>query len=80
MLDGRREGEMWFCRRMSGAGWMPPPGSGEHTHLNGGAGLTNSSDPERTSQMDLACGQTPTCGTWTASPGGNENLPITCVN
>jgi len=24
------------------AGWVPPPGSGRHTHLNGGSGLSNS--------------------------------------
>jgi formylglycine-generating enzyme required for sulfatase activity len=24
-----------------GSGWLPPPGSGKHAHLNGGKGLTN---------------------------------------
>lgn len=28
-----------------GAGYMPPPGSGKHTYLNGGQGLANSADP-----------------------------------
>jgi formylglycine-generating enzyme len=28
-----------------GAGYVPPAGSGKHTHLNGGLGLANSADP-----------------------------------
>jgi formylglycine-generating enzyme required for sulfatase activity len=28
-----------------GAGWLPPPGSGKHAHLNGGLGLVDTSAP-----------------------------------
>lgn len=70
------------------AGWRPPAGSGKHTHLNGGKGLSttkggyetgwdtswNSLFPKTlsdwTSQL-IVYG-----GTWTASPGANENKPI----
>jgi sulfatase modifying factor 1 len=75
-------------------GWLPGPGSGKHVHVNGGAGLANSEElgtyePGWAASYDsnisltndsLSCGQTPTWGTWTSSAGGNEDLPITCVN
>lgn len=70
------------------AGWRPPAGSGKHTHLSGGQGLItiegghetgwdaswNSLFPttadEWTSKLVVAQ------GTWTGSPGANENKPI----
>jgi formylglycine-generating enzyme required for sulfatase activity len=70
------------------AGWRPPAGSGKHTYLNGGKGLSttqngyetgwdaswNSLFPKTladwTSQI-IVYG-----GTWTSSPGANENKPI----
>jgi formylglycine-generating enzyme required for sulfatase activity len=75
-------------------GYVPPPGSGKHAHLNGGKGLTNSADPGgyesgwissddvniTLTTPNLLCYLTPGYATWTASPGSNENLPINCVN
>jgi formylglycine-generating enzyme required for sulfatase activity len=77
-----------------GAGYVPPGGSGKHTHLNGGKGLENSgSDAGVTYEMgwvatddsqvaptnaDLACESQ--FATWTASAGSQENLPINCVD
>ena len=74
------------------AGWKPATGSGKHSYLNGGRGLVaiaggyeggwgaswTSSLPATAAQWasDLEC-PTPT---WTASPGANEDLPISCVN
>jgi len=75
-----------------GVGWLPPPGSGKHTHLNGGLGLVNvgsdagaayepgwvDADDSNVAPTDanLAC----ETGTWTNSPGTQESLPIDCVN
>jgi formylglycine-generating enzyme required for sulfatase activity len=75
-----------------GAGWMPPAGSGKHTHLNGGQGLVNSgsgtgyepgwmtSDNSNIAptSANLVCD--PNYGTWTNTAGTQENLPINCVN
>jgi formylglycine-generating enzyme required for sulfatase activity len=79
-----------------GNGWLPPPGSGKHTHLNGGLGLANVvvdaeaafepgwvvSDDASIAPTDanLACDPTTDGGTWTPAAGGNEHLPINCVN
>jgi formylglycine-generating enzyme len=77
----------------SGTGWLPPPGSGKHTYLNGGAGLANT-EPDSGVEFEtgwlasddiyvaptsanLACGES---ATWTPTPGPNETLPITCVD
>jgi sulfatase modifying factor 1 len=72
-----------------GAGWVPPPGSGKHTHLNGGNGLAvtgggyepgwvNSGESSFAPTLtNLACD--PNYATWTASVGNQENLPINCV-
>ncbi|HLK41312.1 MAG TPA: SUMF1/EgtB/PvdO family nonheme iron enzyme [Polyangiaceae bacterium] len=69
-----------------GAGWLPPAGSGKHTHLNGGAGLllepgwvaTDDANVAPTAANFANCGNyTPT---WTSSAGANENLPVNCVN
>jgi formylglycine-generating enzyme required for sulfatase activity len=78
----------------AGAGWSPAAGSGKHTHLNGGQGLANVGDDSGVehetgwiasddgnvvpTSANLAC--YPHYATWTASAGGQENLPINCVN
>jgi formylglycine-generating enzyme len=76
-----------------GAGYVPPAGSGKHTHVNDGAGLVNSGEPPTTyetgwlpsddrnlapTDANLICD--PTASTWTSSAGSHESLPITCVN
>jgi formylglycine-generating enzyme required for sulfatase activity len=77
------------------AGWVPAPGSGKHTHLNGAMGLVDVS-PGATSGTGFETGwlaaydslASPTnanlaCdayATWTTSPGSNETLPINCAN
>jgi formylglycine-generating enzyme len=71
------------------AGYLPPPGSGKHTHLNGGSGLNDtaggyesgwvSSFDGRLALTDenlLSC----TPSTWTTTPGAQENLPMNCTN
>jgi formylglycine-generating enzyme required for sulfatase activity len=73
------------------AGWTPTPGSGKHTHLNGGKGLRtltgfetgwNEKAPLVTDkgQWDLHLDD-PRCPfhTWTPAPGSNEKLPINCM-
>jgi formylglycine-generating enzyme required for sulfatase activity len=74
------------------AGWRPPAGSGRHTHVPAGAlqnmiGVTlesgwddawNSDFPKagEWDQVDhLACPNS----IWTATPGPNENKPVSCV-
>ncbi|MGB8296537.1 MAG: SUMF1/EgtB/PvdO family nonheme iron enzyme [Polyangia bacterium] len=75
-------------------GWTPPAGSGKHTHLNGGWGLANAGSPGTyesgwvttdNSQIaptdaNLACAPFHEAATWTNTSGGQENLPINCVN
>jgi sulfatase modifying factor 1 len=72
-----------------GPAWTPSAGSGKHTHVNGGNGLNaigggyepgwTTSDNANIAPTDanLAC---PGQGTWTSTPGGDETLPINCVN
>ncbi len=74
------------------AGWLPTPGSGKHTHLNGGNGLAGNnggfepgwaaSDDSNIAVTDanLTCGLYDNNETWTAYAGTQENLPINCVN
>jgi sulfatase modifying factor 1 len=75
------------------AGWVPDPGSGKHTHLNGGQGLLNSGpgggyepgwNVSDNSNLDIQTTSTLTScgayGSWTPAPGANENRPINCVN
>ncbi len=75
-----------------GSGYTPPIGSGKHSHLNDGNGLADSGAAgayetgwRESDNANLA----PTSdnllcksdgATWTDSPGGNEKLPINCVN
>ena len=72
-----------------GVGWTPPAGSGKHTHLNGGSGLSvttggyesgwNISDNGSIAPTDahLACD---IYATWTSAAGQQERLPVNCVN
>jgi formylglycine-generating enzyme len=76
-----------------GAGWLPPTGSGKHTHLNGGSGLVDvgsldggpayetgwvASDDGNVSPTTANL----SCGaaTWRSAAGSQDNLPINCVN
>jgi sulfatase modifying factor 1 len=74
------------------AGWTPAGGSGKHTHLNDGRGLVDVADDAGVTYepgwpLDAWPFGAPTdanlsClgGTWTSAPGGQEGLPINCVN
>jgi sulfatase modifying factor 1 len=72
-----------------GTGWLPLPGSGKHVHLNNGNGLTATGggyEPGWGTNDDSNIGPTngnlasfPSC-TWTNTEGGQEFLPINCVN
>jgi formylglycine-generating enzyme required for sulfatase activity len=75
-----------------GAGWLPPAGTGKHTHLNAGKGLENSGKPGTyetgwltsdngnigPTNSSLVCNSL--YATWTSSATTHENLPINCVN
>ena len=78
------------------AGWVPPPGSGKHSHLNGGRGLANSAgpgyepgwDPSNTA-LELASTAAdwmsrlncePSFQAWTDTAGPHETLPMNCIN
>jgi formylglycine-generating enzyme required for sulfatase activity len=76
-----------------GTGWLPAAGSGKHTHLNGGKGLADSANPGSfetgwvasdngnimpTNENLIACN--PTYSTWTSTAGGQETLPMNCIN
>ncbi len=77
-----------------GAGWLPPPGSGKHAHLNGGEGLAYAPNMEAGQEYEpgwIAADDSyvaPTdanlsCGgggTWTNPPAGQENLPMICFD
>jgi formylglycine-generating enzyme required for sulfatase activity len=77
------------------SGWLPASGGGKHTHLNGGLGLADSSNPGtyetgwnagwNNNLPATTAGWTTmlwcsSYGQWTASPGAHEDLPIDCVN
>jgi sulfatase modifying factor 1 len=74
----------------SGSGWTPPIGSGKHTHLNGGLGLTDSNSPNNyepgwqaadtahlTTNLVGACNYE---STWNdvMQDGESATLPINC--
>jgi formylglycine-generating enzyme required for sulfatase activity len=72
-------------------GWRPSAGSGKHTHLNGGSGLSNSgaagyepgwdtawASSVAPTDANLSC-HTPS-QTWTSSAGANEHRPMNCSN
>ncbi len=78
-----------------GGSFTPATGSGKHTHLNEGMGLTATAggyEPGWVATDDgniaptnanLVCGASGGApnglSTWTFAPGGQENLPIDCV-
>jgi formylglycine-generating enzyme required for sulfatase activity len=74
-----------------GTGYIPAPGSGKHTHLNGGNGLVDSAvmggyEPGWVASDDTSVSPTSAnldClrgySTWTSLVEANENLPINCV-
>jgi formylglycine-generating enzyme len=76
-----------------GAGYTPPAGSGKHTYLNGGQGLTNSGSPGAyetgwdaadwslaIAPTDAALGSCAPYSTWTNAASTQENLPMNCAN
>jgi formylglycine-generating enzyme required for sulfatase activity len=75
-----------------GAGYTPPAGSGKHTHLNGGQGLSaagpagyetgwDTTDNANVAPTGLNIDSCYTCGSvWTDLPGPYEDLPMGCVN
>jgi sulfatase modifying factor 1 len=79
-----------------GAGYEPSAGSGKHAYLNGGRGLASgpnidaqqvfeagwieAQDAEiAPTTSNLSCAGTDV-DTWTDAAGGQENLPVNCVN
>jgi formylglycine-generating enzyme len=79
----------------NGMGYLPPAGSGKHTHLNEGQGLVNvgvldaggpSYEPGWVAADDVAIAPTAadldcsSYATWTDEPTDQERLPINCVN
>jgi len=80
----------------NGAGYLPPAGSGKHTHLNGGKGLVAVGGADAvvdyetgwltTYDTNIAPTTTNLSGcsgppsTWTTTATTQENLPIDCVN
>ncbi len=83
-------------RQFVNHGVLPTSGAGIHEHLNGGQGLANSGGPpayeggwdeswnaQVSTDWNTAL-QCDACGgenfTWTSAVGGNENLPINCVD
>jgi len=72
-------------------GWLPAAGSGKHTHLNAGQGLVATGGGYETgwdaTDWDSQLATTTTAwdanlanGTWTATAGSNEDLPISEVD
>jgi formylglycine-generating enzyme required for sulfatase activity len=74
--------------------WTPPPGSGKHTHLNGGQGLAAAPNVDAGQAYEsgwaatdngfiqLTNSQLGSCSpysTWTNTAANRENLPINCV-
>jgi formylglycine-generating enzyme required for sulfatase activity len=76
-----------------GAGWLPAPGAGKHSHLNGGQGLSLVSNDAgaayepgwgATDDTNIAPTNANLGGNqsdaWTVTAGSRENLPINAVN
>ena len=79
----------------TGTGWKPAAGSGKHTHLNGGQGLSNSgsagtyepgwlaSDNANISptlaNLTTNCAGDNAAATWTSTAGASDKLPINCM-
>jgi formylglycine-generating enzyme required for sulfatase activity len=79
----------------NGSGYVPPAGSGKHTHLNGGLGLAIApnvdagqtyepgwvaSDDGNIAPTDGNLACDPNYATWTPSVGDNETRPMNCVD
>jgi len=77
-----------------GTRWSPPPGSGKHTHLNGGMGLLNvggddggveyepgwvMSDDAYIAPTNANLACDTTYPSWTATAASNEDIPVNCV-
>jgi formylglycine-generating enzyme required for sulfatase activity len=74
-----------------GSGWTPPEGSGKHSYLNCGQGLSapgtpsgyepgwSTADNTSIAPTDANLNCSSQYATWTPSPGANETLPINCV-
>ena len=76
------------------AGWTPTAGSGKHTHLNGGSGLSNGSGGYEpgwdvawntnlagtTAAWDSNLLCSAPYQTWTSAAGANERRPTSCSN
>jgi formylglycine-generating enzyme required for sulfatase activity len=78
----------------AGVLWLPEPGSGKHTHLNGGNGLRNPSvdgggafesgwDPAWNAELRALSTKLLQCGgiesTWTPHFDGHDNEPVNCL-
>jgi len=77
----------------NGTGWLPVAGSGKHSYLNGGQGLTatvggfepgwvtsdDSSVAPTYPHLSICGGTSSDFSTWTPTVGAQENLPINCV-
>jgi sulfatase modifying factor 1 len=78
-----------------GNGYLPPAGSGKHTHLNGGQGLVNVGDTEAgvtyepgwdpaddpvIALTDANLACSYSFSAWTSKVDGQERLPMTCVS
>jgi formylglycine-generating enzyme required for sulfatase activity len=75
-------------------GWLPAPGSGVHSYLNGGLGLTSVSDDAGSGHetgwvtadngnigpTSTNLGSCAPYSSWTTMASTQENLPINCVN
>lgn len=79
----------------SADGWVPQPGAGKHTHLNGGKGLASAGGggyepgwsagdtlflPATADEWAAALSCEPSFQTWTDTPGSNESRPINCID
>jgi formylglycine-generating enzyme len=78
------------------AGWLPAPGSGKHTHLNGCRGLASpfsdsafpttyepgweTANDGHVAPTDTSLACDARYATWTPDVGSHEKLPINCVN
>jgi formylglycine-generating enzyme required for sulfatase activity len=78
-----------YASYLNDGGALPAEGTGKHAQLNAGLGLASTTPGVyesgwQTSWNDnVQVSQVSTCGaasTWTPAPGGNENLPINCIN
>jgi formylglycine-generating enzyme required for sulfatase activity len=84
-----------FVRAWETEGWTPDAGAGKHAHLHDGGGLAagpnvdtgqtyepgwSAGDDSNVSPTDDHLDCEVSMATWTPSVGGQEGLPINCVN